>query len=189
MPTTSKRQEIAQAAAGLMNRRGYTQTSVAELLDVTGLEKGGLYHHFKSKEDIAIAAFEYAQESLAASIAKAIDPAAPPRVQLMQAIDASLDQRCSGSIGGGCPMINLSASAGDRNPALKQRAAAAMQEMRRGARALIAADPPAGADPDELADLIVNLVEGTIAVREVTGDETMVAPARAHLRTLLELTQ
>ena len=187
MPTTEKRRAIAREAAFLMNRRGYTQTSVAELLDVTGLEKGGLYHHFKSKEDIALAAFEYAQNALAETAASAIDPDAPPRVQLMQVVDASLDHSCSNEIGGGCPMINLSASAGDRHPELKARAARAMQDMRDGARAMLEADPRPGEDPAVLADLIVNLVEGAIVVRSVTGEDAMIEPSRNHVRALLGL--
>jgi AcrR family transcriptional regulator len=187
MPTTARRTEIAREAAHLMNRRGYTQTSVAELLDVTGLEKGGLYHHFRSKEDIALAAFDYAQNSLAETISEVIDADAPARLQLMQVIDASLDHACSGSIGGGCPMVNLSASAGDRHPELRARAARAMQDMRDGATALLTADPLPGEDPRALGDLIVSIVEGAIVVREVTGDDAMIEPARAHLRELLGL--
>lgn len=182
-----RREEIARTAAALMNRGGYVQTPVSELLAATGLEKGGLYHHFASKEEIAIAAFDHANGALRERMAAAVDPDARPRVQLLAMIDAAFDQVCSPSeLGGGCPMINLSASAGDRHPALREHAAAAMQELRDGARALLRADPDPPPDPDGLGDLVVTLVEGAIAVRDVTGDDSVIAPARAHIHHLLE---
>lgn len=180
-----RREEIAATAAQLMNRRGYTQTSVAELLDATGLEKGGLYHHFASKEEIALAAFDHASSRLGAQIAAALESDASPREQLAAIVDASLENSCSGEIGGGCPMVNLSAAAGDRHPALKRRAAEAMQALRDGARALIEADPVPGQDSAQLADLIVNITEGALVVREVTGDDAVLEPARAHVHSLL----
>lgn len=181
-----RRDEIARTAAGLMNRGGYVQTPVSELLEATGLEKGGLYHHFRSKEEVAIAAFDHANGRLRERMAAAVDPAARPRDQLIAMVDASLEEACSADgLGGGCPMINLAASAGDRHPALRDHAAAAMQDLREGARALLRADPDPPADPDALGDLVVTLVEGAIAVREVTGDDSVVAPARAHIHNLL----
>ena len=183
--TSERRDEIAATAARLMNRRGYTQTSVAELLEATGLEKGGLYHHFGSKQEIALAAFDHAYASLGDQITNAVESDATPREQLAAIVDASLDHACSGEIGGGCPMVNLSAAAGDRHPALKARAAETMQALRDGARALLEADPTPGEDPAALADLIVNLTEGAIVVREVTGDDKVIEPARAHVHSLL----
>lgn len=45
-------EKIVVTAARLFVEKGYEQTSVQDILDATGLSKGGLYHHFKSKEQI-----------------------------------------------------------------------------------------------------------------------------------------
>ena len=37
---------------------------MSELMAATGLEKGGLYRHFESKQDLAAAAFDYAWETV-----------------------------------------------------------------------------------------------------------------------------
>jgi len=42
------------------NERGLEGTSLADLMEATGLEKGGIYRHFPSKEAVALEAFEYA---------------------------------------------------------------------------------------------------------------------------------
>ncbi|MFI2765669.1 TetR family transcriptional regulator [Streptomyces echinatus] len=49
------RAEILDVAAVLFAEKGYSQTSLQDILDQTGLKKGGLYYHFRTKQDIAVA--------------------------------------------------------------------------------------------------------------------------------------
>ena len=39
-------EKIVETAAQLFVEKGYEQTSIQDILDVSGLSKGGLYHHF-----------------------------------------------------------------------------------------------------------------------------------------------
>src|SRR5208283_5028756 len=54
------RREIVRKAAPLFNQKGFAGTSLADLMDATGLQKGGIYRHFSSKEELAAEAFDYA---------------------------------------------------------------------------------------------------------------------------------
>ena len=54
------RQRIIEEAATIFNQRGYEATSMQDVMDATGLEKGGLYRHFVSKEELAAEALRYA---------------------------------------------------------------------------------------------------------------------------------
>src|ERR1700675_2894591 len=56
------RQEIIRKAAPIFNQRGYEGAAMSDLMRATGLEKGGIYRHFDSKEQLAAAAFDYAWE-------------------------------------------------------------------------------------------------------------------------------
>src|SRR6516165_614441 len=56
------RQEIIREAAPIFNRRGYDGAALSDLMKATGLEKGGIYRHFDSKEALAAEAFDYAWE-------------------------------------------------------------------------------------------------------------------------------
>ena len=47
------RQLITQKALQLFSVKGYFNTSISDIQEATGLTKGGLYCHFKSKEDIS----------------------------------------------------------------------------------------------------------------------------------------
>ncbi|MGW1465046.1 ScbR family autoregulator-binding transcription factor [Streptomyces sp. NPDC002308] len=49
------RQAILEAAARLFDERGYDAASTTDILASTGLTRGSLYHHFPSKEAIAMA--------------------------------------------------------------------------------------------------------------------------------------
>lgn len=45
-------ERIIDASIKLFVEKGYEQTTIQDILDALNLSKGGLYHHFKSKEDI-----------------------------------------------------------------------------------------------------------------------------------------
>jgi hypothetical protein len=52
------RRRIVAQAAGLLNTQGYRSTPVSEIMRVTGLRKGGIYRHFKSRTTLTLEAFE-----------------------------------------------------------------------------------------------------------------------------------
>ena len=54
------RARIIAEAASLFNQRGFEGGSLSQLMEATGLEKGGIYRHFSSKEELAAEAFDYA---------------------------------------------------------------------------------------------------------------------------------
>ena len=44
------RRVIVEKAAALLNTRGYFGSSINDLMREMGLQKGGIYNHFSSKE-------------------------------------------------------------------------------------------------------------------------------------------
>ncbi len=54
------RQRIIALAAPLFNQHGYNGCSLNDIMEATGLEKGGIYRHFESKEELAAEAFDFA---------------------------------------------------------------------------------------------------------------------------------
>jgi TetR/AcrR family transcriptional repressor of nem operon len=51
--------KLLDAALHVIRSKGYTATRVEDVCDEAGLTKGSFFHHFKSKEDLALAAAEY----------------------------------------------------------------------------------------------------------------------------------
>lgn len=58
MPTPSSRERLLDAAIDLIRTKGYTAMRVEDVCEATGLTKGSFFHHFASKEDLAMAAAE-----------------------------------------------------------------------------------------------------------------------------------
>ena len=58
----SARIKILNAALSVIRTKGYSATSVDDLCLTAGVTKGAFFHHFKSKEDLAVAAANYWSE-------------------------------------------------------------------------------------------------------------------------------
>jgi TetR/AcrR family transcriptional repressor of nem operon len=56
------RAKLLDAALLALRERGYNATTVDELCAAAGVTKGAFFHHFKSKEDLAVAAADYWSE-------------------------------------------------------------------------------------------------------------------------------
>ena len=53
------RSKLLDAALGTIREKGYAATSVDDLCERAGVTKGALFHHFKSKEALAVAAADH----------------------------------------------------------------------------------------------------------------------------------
>lgn len=62
---------LLNAALQVFRERGYTATRVEDVCEAADLTKGSFFHHFKSKEDLALAAAEHWSEVTGALFARA----------------------------------------------------------------------------------------------------------------------
>jgi len=67
----SARDKILAAALRVIRAKGYAATTVDELCAVAGVTKGAFFHHFKSKDELAVAAADYWSEMTGAFFAAA----------------------------------------------------------------------------------------------------------------------
>src|SRR5690348_3327452 len=82
---SARRSELTRAAARLFAEKGYHGTSVGDLADALGMQKGSLYAHIESKADLL---WEVAREG-AAAFHDALD-AVPDEGPVVARIDAAL---------------------------------------------------------------------------------------------------
>jgi len=59
---TDPRQEILRTAARLFHRKGYDATSMNDVAAALKFSKGGLYHHFQSKDEILFNLMDHAMK-------------------------------------------------------------------------------------------------------------------------------
>jgi len=58
MPPDERKQQIIEAATAVFSEKGFYQASMADIVEASGLSKGGVYWHFKSKEAIVTAVLD-----------------------------------------------------------------------------------------------------------------------------------
>lgn len=63
-------EKILSAAERLFAQKGYAKTTLQDIIDTTGLSKGAVYHHFKSKEEIAAKVGDRLGARVAAELAR-----------------------------------------------------------------------------------------------------------------------
>jgi TetR/AcrR family transcriptional regulator, transcriptional repressor for nem operon len=68
---SSAREKLLDATFALIRAKGYSATSVDDLCAAAGVTKGAFFHHFKSKDDLAVAAANQWSETTGALFAAA----------------------------------------------------------------------------------------------------------------------
>src|SRR5277367_5319498 len=123
------RQRIIHKAAQVFNRRGFTGASISELMEATGLEKGGIYRHFESKQELAEAAFDYAWEAVSAPRERGIAEQSSSLEKLLLLVRNFVGEPPR-TVTGGCPLLNTAVDCDDGNPVLRNKARAALSSWR-----------------------------------------------------------
>ena len=184
-------QMIVQRAAQVFNKQGYFGASLADLMRETGLEKGGIYNHFRSKDELALEAFDYAVDAVwqrveaeARGKRNAVDRLQGMLTGYQQVIE-------SPPITGGCPILNTAVESDDTHPALRERARAAMTRWRAWIvrwveRGIAAGDIRPQTDGERLATMLITMVEGGIMMSKLYDDPTYIRQAVAYLSAYLE---
>src|SRR5258706_15413403 len=119
------RREIIRKAAPIFNHKGYDGAALSDLRRATGLEKGGIYRHFESKQQLAGEAFDYAWGI-------ALDPRfggtqdSPNAVDRLKQVVRNFRDRRAGLGPGGCPLLNTAIDSDDGNPQLRAKARRAL---------------------------------------------------------------
>ena len=188
---TETRERIVAQAAQLFSRQGYFGSSLSDIMRETGMEKGGIYNHFASKEQLALESFDYAVSLVQQRIKVALTDKrnAVDRLEALISVFQSLAD--DPPVAGGCPVLNTAIEADDAEPALRERAYNAMQEWRETIRRMVAKGIERGevrpdTDGDVLATLLITSLEGAVMMSKLCNDNTHMYRVVAHLTNYLE---
>jgi TetR/AcrR family transcriptional repressor of nem operon len=183
------RQEIIRKAAPIFNQRGYEGAALSDLMKATGLEKGGIYRHFESKEQLAAEAFDYAwQEALGARVG-GLEEISNSVDRLKQLVTNFVERR--GTIPGGCPLLNTAVDTDDGNSVLRERARKALGGWQNYITSAVQAGVKARemrpkVDAKRIATLIISSLEGAIMLCRLERSDEPLRIVRAHLDDYLE---
>ncbi|MEA2660088.1 MAG: hypothetical protein QOF64_2823 [Candidatus Binatota bacterium] len=190
MPQATKgertRQRIVERCAPVFNQLGYAGASMRDLVAATGLEKGGIYNHFGSKEKLAIAAFDHSVSVLGARLDVARASSDDAGDQLVAILHAFARWASKPGIAGGCPIMNTAIEADDTNPELYAHARDAMTRWHRLIGSIIkhgVAEKQlvASTDPYEVATVITASLEGALMLARLHDDVAHMERVVDHL--------
>jgi TetR/AcrR family transcriptional repressor of nem operon len=102
------RQDIINKSMQLFSVKGYFNTSVNDILSVTGLTKGGLYGHFRSKEDIWYAVYDQAVTIWRNIVLKGAEEITDPLERIEKTIEKDMKNYLGADVfDGGCFFFNM----------------------------------------------------------------------------------
>ncbi len=186
------RQEIIRKAAPIFNQRGYDGAALSDLMRATGLEKGGIYRHFDSKQQLAGEAFDYAWK-LAIDTRFERTLGIPNTVDRLKLFVRNFRDRRAGLVPGGCPLLNTAIDSDDGNPQLRRKVRQALDYWLKRLQSIAEEGKQRGEihsaiDSAELAMLIVSSLEGGLMVSRLQRKDDALDSACRHLEKYLETT-
>jgi TetR/AcrR family transcriptional repressor of nem operon len=187
------RSKLLDAALTVIRTKGYSATTVDELCAAAGVTKGAFFHHFRSKDDLAVAAADHWSQMTGALFAAAPyhDPADP-----LDRVLGYVDFRralLKGNVAGfTCLVGTMVQEAYETVPAIRY----ACDRSISGHAATLEADIQAAIDsrglsPDWTAQSLAlhmqAVLQGAFILAKAKGGAAAAADSIDHLRRYLEL--
>ena len=181
---------LLDAAVQVVRTKGLHATSVDELCTAAGVTKGAFFHHFATKDDLAVAAADHWSATTSALFAAApyhehADPA--------DRVFAYLDFR--GSLITGAPadytclVGTMAQEAFDTSPAIRDACAASIlghaETLEADLDAALAGTNNPGVDATSLARHIQVVLQGAFVLSKAANDPNVVIEHINHLRRYL----
>ena len=185
------RDMILGKAAALFNSRGYFGASMSDVMSATGLEKGGIYNHFLSKDQLALEAFDYAFETASSIFKEKIAEHDKAIDKLIAFVDCFKNTASDPPIPGGCPLLNSAVESDDGHPEMKLRVMKAMEAVLATAEGLVRKSIEEGdikpeANPQAIARSFVAGLEGAIMLTRLYSDTQYMDSVAAGILTQIE---
>lgn len=120
------RDALVRAASRLICERGYDGVGVAEISTAAGLTHGALYAHFRSKEELALAAFSYGLEQAGARMEMNEADGTP---DLPAFLDRFLSVESRDDYAGACPIAASASEVGRHDRDLSIRFSEGYMDM------------------------------------------------------------
>ncbi|MGI8598188.1 MAG: TetR/AcrR family transcriptional regulator [Chitinophagaceae bacterium] len=181
---------IIEKTAPVFNTKGYSGTSLSDLTKVTGLTKGSIYGNFENKDEVALAVFDYNQNSVTEYIKAKILATNNSIERLLVYPNMYRNYLKIPFLKTGCPILNTSTEADDTHPQLREKAANALvfwkkaleNQIKRGiARNEIKFET----NPTEIAVILISIIEGAFMQAKVTGKITELKIAMDYLDKII----
>ncbi len=182
--TSSRREQLLNTAVRLFYRQGCHATGIDRVLAEAGVAKMTLYKHFKSKDELIVAAVARMRDLHWTRVREFIEGHGDtPKARLLALFDF-FELWAADEDFHGCPFVNMSIE----HPAPDHPAhqAAARYKAEQHEYFLGQARAAGLADPETFAERYMLLVEGAVVLAYVTGRREPIRTARETVLALMQ---
>jgi TetR/AcrR family transcriptional regulator, transcriptional repressor for nem operon len=183
-------QRIIEKAAELFNTKGYASTSITDIMEASDLQKGGIYSHFKNKEELELSAFDYLLNRTFELFDSSIINNKTTAEKLFIWIDyrESLNDTL---LKGGCPLFNAGNEAFGYNQELNKHVKNSMERWKESIvevlkEGISKKDVKSGLDPEEFALHFITVLEGASFLTQVYNDGEYKSKAIERLKRTIK---
>lgn len=191
LPETKRK--LVDASVGLMRKQGFNATTVDDICSAAGVTKGGFFHYFKSKEDIAKAAVMRFHEGKRQDFDKApFRKLADPLDRVYGRLDFARESTGgAGRSTKGCLIGMFAQELSFTNPQLRNACQDSFARMAKDiegdlAEAKSLHAPKAGFDPKNVAMLYVSIVQGSLMLAKTSETNTVLLENIEQFRRYLQ---
>lgn len=187
-----RRAQILDAAARLIAERGFTPTSIDDVIREAGLSgKSHFYHYFKSKEQLGYEVLSRQFERFAErGLAILREPMIEPIDRLNLFIDSLVALQVERGCKGGSPFGNLAAEMADAHEGFRKRIDIVFGRWASQIEALLWEARPKlveGTDTARLARFVIATLEGAILVSRVQRDPAALEGIATDLKRFIAM--
>ncbi|MEJ8567154.1 TetR/AcrR family transcriptional regulator [Elongatibacter sediminis] len=181
---SKKRLQLIETAVELFNEHGFHGVGIDRIAEAAGVSKKTMYHHFRSKEELILAALRHHDGLFRNQFMKGVEAAADtPRERLLAIFDVAEAWFASNRFFG-CLFINAVGEYAEPDTPIRG-VCRQFKQLMRGyiedlAREAGAPDAPA------LADALALLLEGAIVTAQVSGNPSAAESARQAAAVLID---
>ena len=184
-PEETKRTLLASAVK-LMRKKGYEATSVDDICREAKLTKGSFFHHFKDKEELALAALDSFCNCQGAEMSRRKGEK-DPLARLDGLIDKIIRMGASPDAMDGCLIGNFAQEVSETHPDLRTACAGKFGDLARTIKkeldeAKKMYTPKAGVDTESLAYHFISVLQGSHVVAKATRDTKVIGRNLRHLK-------
>lgn len=184
-PTTT-REKLLESAIDRFYTHGFHAVGLDQILTEVGVTKTTFYNHFESKDQLILEALERRElwEGKAFAQRAAELAGDDPRAMLLAMFDV-FDEWFNHPDYFGCMFLNVCVEFPSPNDPIHRAGTHNYREM---TTMIAGVARRAGAkDPDELAEQLTILIQGTLTHRQVRGDNDAAAKARDIAETIIDM--
>jgi TetR/AcrR family transcriptional regulator, transcriptional repressor for nem operon len=190
-PKGKSKEKLVRAARNLMLDRGYPSTSVDDIIEAAGVSKGSFYHHFDSKEELALAAMhEFLADGAALMMDGAFRTIAEPKKRAI-AFLKHVESVAVRLWHHGCLLVMFSVELAGTSARIREETSAVLRGLIDKVAALLRplTKEGGGSVPmtaSAMANMYMAVIDGSLVYARATGDSRSIATNLKNFRLQIE---